>query len=330
MQQTAPVTRITDFMKQRMAGFNLQGAIRALSMPVLGVLVFLLLWQMAAQNVTTSLGSLPGPAGVWEQAGNLWEGHLEEQRRAAEFIEMQKERNAQILERNPDAEVRIRPYSGKETFIDQILTSLGTVFSGFVLASLVAIPLGIVVGLNRYLYEAVNPVIQVFKPVSPLAWLPIVTLVVSATYTVEDPMVSRAFITSMVTVSLCSLWPTLVNTIMGVNAVSQDLRNVSQVLRLGFFTHVWRVVLPSAIPMIFTGLRLSLGIAWMVLIAAEMLAQSPGLGKFVWDEFQNGSSESLGRIMVAVLVIGLIGLVLDRGMLMLQRLLSWDRASATH
>lgn len=330
MQQTAAVARVTDFMKQQVAAFNPQGAIRALIMPVLGVLAFLLLWQMAAQNVTTSLGSLPGPAGVWEQAGNLWVGHLEEQQRAAEFLEMQKERNAEILARNPDAEVRIRPYSGKETFIDQILTSLGTVFSGFVLASLVAIPLGIMVGLNRYLYEAVNPVIQVFKPVSPLAWLPIVTLVVSATYTVDDPMVSRAFITSMVTVSLCSLWPTLVNTIMGVNAVSQDLRNVSKVLRLGFFTHVWRVVLPSAIPMIFTGLRLSLGIAWMVLIAAEMLAQSPGLGKFVWDEFQNGSSESLGRIMVAVIVIGLIGLVLDRGMLMLQRLLSWDRASATH
>ncbi|MGM0450254.1 MAG: ABC transporter permease [Pseudomonadota bacterium] len=310
-------------MKQQLAGFSPQGAVRALLMPVLGVLAFLLLWQLAAQNVTTSLGSLPGPAGVWEQAGSLWSDYRQEQQRAAEFIAMQEERNEQILANNPDAEVRIRPYSGKETFIDQILTSLGTVFSGFVLASLVAIPLGIVVGLNRYLYEAVNPVIQVFKPVSPLAWLPIVTLVVSATYTVEDPMFSRAFITSMITVSLCSLWPTLVNTIMGVNAVSQDLRNVSRVLRLGFFTHVWRVVLPSAIPMIFTGLRLSLGIAWMVLIAAEMLAQSPGLGKFVWDEFQNGSSESLGRIMVAVIVIGLIGL-------MLQRLLSWDRASATH
>lgn len=329
-QASAPVARVTDFVKQQLASISLQGMIRALVMPVLGVLAFLLLWQLAAQNVTTSLGSLPGPASVWEQAGNLWADHLEEKQRAAEFIEMQEERNAEILEQDPDADVRIRSYSGESTFIDQILTSLGTVFSGFILASLVAIPLGILIGLDQYLYQAVNPVIQVFKPVSPLAWLPIVTLVVSATYTAEDPMFSRAFITSMVTVSLCSLWPTLVNTLMGVNAVSQDLQNVSRVLRLGFFTHVWRVVLPSAIPMIFTGLRLSLGIAWMVLIAAEMLAQSPGLGKFVWDEFQNGSSESLGRIMVAVIVIGLIGLVLDRGMLMLQRLLSWDRASATH
>ena len=112
-----------------------------------------------------------------------------------------------------------------------------------------------------------------------------------------------------------------------VSGISQDLKNVSQVLRLSFFTHVVKIVLPSSIPMMFTGLRLSLGIAWMVLIAAEMLAQNPGLGKFVWDEFQNGSSNSLGRIMVAVLVIGLIGFMLDRIMLMLQRHVSWDKSA---
>ena len=330
MTQTALVASATDFVKQKAASVSLQDVVRALGMPVLGIIAFLLLWQLAAQNIQTSLGTLPGPAEVAHQAGNLWVDYREEQERAAEFIAMQKERNAEILANNPDAEVRIRPYSGGVTFVDQILTSLGTVLSGFMLASLIAVPLGIVVGLNRYLYQAANPVIQVFKPVSPLAWLPIVTLVVSATYTADDPMFSKSFITSMITVSLCSLWPTLVNTIMGVNSVSQDLRNVSQVLRLPFLTHVWKVVLPSSIPMIFTGMRLSLGIAWMVLIAAEMLAQSPGLGKFVWDEFQNGSSESLGRIMVAVIVIGVIGLLLDRGMLTLQRLLSWDKSSATH
>ena len=114
----------------------------------------------------------------------------------------------------------------------------------------------------------------------------------------------------------------------GVASISRDLLNVSKVLRLNPMTHVRKIVLPSAIPMMFTGLRLSLGIAWMVLIAAEMLAQSPGLGKFVWDEFQNGSSNSLGRIMVAVLVIGFIGLLLDRGMLAMQRAVSWDKSAA--
>lgn len=320
---------ISTFMQQRLPAFSLQGLFRALGMPVIGIAVFLLLWQLAAQNVVTAVGSLPGPAQVWEQSGNLWADYREEQQRGRDFIAMQEERNAQLLERNPEAETRIRPYSGQPTFFHQIGTSLATVMSGFLLATLVAIPLGIVVGLNRHLYAAINPLIQVFKPVSPLAWLPIVTLVVSATYVSDDPMFSRSFVTSVITVSLCSLWPTLINTMMGVNSVSQDLRNVSQVLRLPFLTHVRRVVLPSAIPMIFTGMRLSLGIAWMVLIAAEMLAQNPGLGKFIWDEFQNSSSDSLSRIMVAVIAIGVIGLLLDRTMLMLQRALSWDKASAT-
>jgi len=167
--------------------------------------------------------------------------------------------------------------------------------------------------------------VQLFRPVSPLAWLPLVTLVVSAVYTSDDPMFARSFVVSMITVTLCCLWPTLINTAVGVTTVSQDLNNVSKVLRLGWFTHVRKIVLPSAIPMMFTGLRVSLGIAWMVLIAAEMLAQNPGLGKFVWDEFQNGSSQSLSRIMVAVLAIGLIGFALDRLMLMAQRRVDWQK-----
>jgi nitrate/nitrite transport system permease protein len=120
----------------------------------------------------------------------------------------------------------------------------------------------------------------------------------------------------------------MINTAVGVANISQDLQNVSKVLRLSWWTHVRKIVLPSAIPMIFTGLRLSFGIAWMVLIAAEMLAQNPGLGKFVWDEFQNGSSNSLGRIMVAVIVIGILGYLLDRGMLMVQKYVSWDKSQA--
>jgi nitrate/nitrite transport system permease protein len=119
----------------------------------------------------------------------------------------------------------------------------------------------------------------------------------------------------------------VINTTVGVATVDRDLMNVSRVLRLSWFKQTVKIILPSALPMIFTGLRLSLGIGWMVLIAAEMLAQNPGLGKFVWDEFQNGSSNSLARIMVAVLVIGFIGFALDRGMLMLQRRVSWDKTA---
>jgi|TARA_Y100001947_G_scaffold57815_2_gene48490 nitrate/nitrite transport system permease protein len=297
---------------------------KQLLLPLVGILVFLGFWHLAAPQVETSLGAFPGPVQVWEQSGQLWQEHVSQRERADKFITMQEERNARILADNPEADVRIRAYPGAPTFLDQVVTSLLTVLAGFALASLIAVPLGIVFGLNRYFQAAVNPLIQIFKPVSPLAWLPLVTMVVSATYVSDDPMFEKSFLTSMITVTLCSLWPTLINTSVGVAAVNPDLLNVSRVLRLSFWTHVRKVVLPSSVPMIFTGLRVSLGIAWMVLIAAEMLAQSPGLGKFVWDEFQNGSSQSLSRIMVAVLAIGFIGFLLDRVMLLIQRKVAWN------
>ena len=300
---------------------------RALIVPVVGIAVFLVIWQAAANNIDTSLGKFPGPTEVWSQSGNLIAEHREEREKAAAFYERQEKRNAKKLAKDPDAEVRIRPYTGKPTFVDQVWTSLYTVMAGFLLASLIAIPVGIVIGLSPTLYSAMNPLIQLFKPVSPLAWLPLVTMVVSAVYVTSDPMFSKSFLNSMFTVLLCCLWPTIINTAVGVANISKDLINVSQVLRLSWLTHVRKIVLPSSIPMMFTGLRLSLGIAWMVLIAAEMLAQNPGLGKFVWDEFQNGSSNSLGRIMVAVLVIGFIGFLLDRVMLSLQKSVSWDKSA---
>ena len=300
---------------------------RTVGLPIIGLLVFLMLWSGVAAKIDTSLGQFPGPAQVWHQAEALYVEHVAERDKATAFYERQEERIAERLANDPDYEPRIHDYPGKPTFFDQITTSLITVLSGFVIASIIAIPLGIVIGLSSNLYSAVNPLVQIFKPVSPLAWLPLVTIVVSAVYVTDDPMFEKSFLTSMITVVLCSLWPTMINTAVGVNSISSDLLNVSKVLRLGWLTHVIKIVLPSSIPMIFTGLRLSLGIAWMVLIAAEMLAQSPGLGKFVWDEFQNGSSDSLARIMVAVLVIGLIGFFLDRGMLALQRAVSWDKTA---
>ncbi|GAA5216667.1 ABC transporter permease [Corallincola platygyrae] len=300
---------------------------RAVGVPILAFLIFLMLWSAAASQVNTSLGQLPGPAQVWHQAGGLWEEHKAERAKEVAFYERQEKRNAAKLEKNPDAKVKWRTYNGRPTYFDQIVTSLITVFTGFLIASVVAIPIGIICGLNNTLYTALNPLIQIFKPVSPLAWLPIVTMVVSAVYVSDDPMFDKSFLTSAITVTLCCLWPTLINTTVGVSGIDKDLINVSKVLRLSWFTQIRKIVLPSAIPMIFTGLRLSLGVGWMVLIAAEMLAQNPGLGKFVWDEFQNGSSNSLGRIMVAVFTIGFIGFILDRGMLALQRWISWDKSA---
>jgi nitrate/nitrite transport system permease protein len=298
---------------------------KMVGVPMFAFMIFLGLWHVGAAKVITSLGQVPGPVQVWEQAQNLVDEHYAEREKEAKFYERQEKRNAEKLAKDPDAKVKVRPYTGKETFFDQILTSLWTVFVGFMIASLIAIPIGIVSGLSDSLYSAINPLIQIFKPVSPLAWLPIVTMVVSALYVSKDPMFSKSFVTSAITVTLCSLWPTLINTAVGVSSIDRDLINVGRVLRLNYITTVFKIVIPSSIPMIFTGLRISLGIGWMVLIAAEMLAQNPGLGKFVWDEFQNGSSSSLGRIMVAVLTIGIIGFILDRFMMTLQKAFSYDK-----
>ena len=300
---------------------------RSLTISSVGIALFLLLWQGTASNINTSLGQFPGPVQVWAQMQNLVDEYQREQERRVEFYTRQETRNAELLAEDPNAEIRVRPYTGRPTFIDQIQTSLMTVAFGFVIAMLIAIPLGIVCGLSELIYSAVNPIIQLFKPVSPLAWLPLVTMVVSALYVSENPMFEKSFITSAITVALCCLWPTVINTTVGVASVDKDLINVSRVICLPTHMHIRKIVLPSAIPLIFTGMRLSLATGWMVLIAAEMLAQNPGLGKFIWDEFQNGSSDSLGRIMVAVIVIGLIGFALDRLMLALQRRVSWDKNS---
>jgi nitrate/nitrite transport system permease protein len=302
-----------------------QEAVRVLVLPLLAFVVFLGLWSFSAARIETSLGQVPGPMEVWGQAANLVDEHRAERQKEVAFYERQEKRNADKLAEDPNAVVKIRPYTGKPTYFDQILTSIFTVFTGFILATIIAVPLGVLTGLSTNVYRAINPIVQIFKPVSPLAWLPLVTIIVSAVYVSDDPMFSKSYLTSAITVTLCCLWPTLINTAVGVSSMDKDLVNVGKVLRLSWFTTVWKIAIPSAIPMIFTGLRLSLGIGWMVLIAAEMLAQNPGLGKFVWDEFQNGSSNSLGRIMVAVFTIGFIGFLLDRGMLFLQSKVSWDK-----
>ncbi|MGC3983187.1 MAG: ABC transporter permease [Steroidobacteraceae bacterium] len=295
-----------------------------LGMPVLAILLFLLIWSQMSTRIVTSLGTIPGPAAVWNQVGVLWTDHQAERDKRDAFYARQAERNAERLKEDPAAEPSKVKYTGKPTYIDQIFTSLRTVFTGFVLASLVAIPLGILCGLSANINAAVNPFIQIFKPVSPLAWLPLVTMVVSAMYVTDNPMFEKSFITSAITVALCSMWPTLINTALGVSSIDKDLLNVAKVLNLKWTTKLFKLVIPSSLPLIFTGLRLSLGVGWMVLIAAEMLAQNPGLGKFVWDEFQNGSTDSLSRLMVAVFTIGIIGFLLDRVMFTIQTLVNFS------
>ena len=294
---------------------------RLLAVPLLAIAAFLMLWGVLAPKVQTSLGAVPGPAQVWEEAVNLHEDAQAKAVKKAEF----EAKVAQLNERriSQGREPKERAYTGAPTYYEQIWTSIQTVFFGFLLATVVAVPLGILAGLSPTANAGLNPLIQIFKPVSPLAWLPIVTMIVSALAATEGGLFPKSFIISAVTVTLCSLWPTLINTALGVASIDKDLVNVSKVLKMNTWTKITKLVLPSALPLIFTGLRLSLGVGWMVLIAAEMLAQNPGLGKFVWDEFQNGSSSSLAKIMVAVLTIGIIGFLLDRVMYALQSLFTF-------
>jgi nitrate/nitrite transport system permease protein len=325
-----------------------------LGVPTLAFMVFLGLWSAASQAIVTNYGTLPTPAQVWREAVNLAKAHRESRAAQQKYYADQEARAAQFeeqaasLARSAGADpsdrharqialleeratgARERRYSASPTYLDQILTSLKTVFAGFLVASALAIPIGILCGLSPVFMSAMNPLIQIFKPVSPLAWLPIVMICVGALYTTDPQQAwfEKSFISSAFTVSLCSLWPTLVNTALGVASIDKDHINVARVLKLPWTTRIRKIVVPSALPLIFAGLRISLGVGWMVLIAAEMLAQNPGLGKFVWDMFQNGSSQTLAQIMVAVFTIGIVGFLLDRAMIVLQRLVGYDVAPA--
>jgi nitrate/nitrite transport system permease protein len=313
--ETAPVQTASEGQSSAAPG-KVQAMVakfgKGLVAPFLGIVAFLALWAVLAPQVDTSLGALPGPVEVAEQGIALYDEWQASNEAKAEFYAAQDARIA------AGTQPMAFDYAGPPTFLDQVFTSLKTVALGFILATLFAVPIGLAAGLSPMFNAAINPLVQIMKPVSPLAWLPIVTMVVSATITSADPMLAKSFVISAIVVMLCSLWPTLINTAVGTASIDKDLLNVGRVLRLGTFQKLTKLVLPSSLPYIFTGMRLSLGVGWMVLIAAEMLAQNPGLGKFVWDEFQNGSSQSLARIMFAVIVIGLIGFLLDRMMMMLQ------------
>ncbi|TWT97583.1 Bicarbonate transport system permease protein CmpB [Botrimarina colliarenosi] len=233
-------------------------------------------------------------------------------------------------------------YAKPATLPYQVARSVLCVFVGFFIGSAIAIPLGVLCGLSKTFMAAMTPFIAIFKPVSPIVWLPVALIVVGGF--IPDPdkhwltqwmwnlpwlgeyKINPAFIASAITVALCSLWATLVNTAFGVASVDKDHINVARVLRLGFWDRLFKIVLPSSLPLVFAGLRISLGVGWMVLIAAELLSSSEGLGKFVWDQFNNGASDSFAKMMVVVFVVGAIGLLLDRLMIVFQRLVSFDGA----
>jgi nitrate/nitrite transport system permease protein len=194
-----------------------------------------------------------------------------------------------------------------------LLASLRRVLIGFLLGALVAIPIGFLIGISKKAMMALNPVIQIFKPVSPLAWLPISL----AIFNLADP--SAIFV-----IFITSLWATIINTALGVASVPKDYLEVSQVLEMPRWRQMLKVILPASLPYIFTGLRISLGVAWLVIVAVEMLTGGIGIGFFVWDEW---SRLNLSSVFLAVFVIGLTGLFLDMAIGQLETLVTHRRRS---
>lgn len=179
----------------------------------------------------------------------------------------------------------------------QLAFSIGRVALGYLLAVLVAVPLGFLIGMSPLVYRALDPFIQVMKPVSPLAWMPL------ALYTIKDSATSAIFV-----IFICSLWPMLINTAFGVANVRKEWLNVARTLEVGTVRRALTVILPAAAPTILTGMRISIGIAWLVIVAAEMLVGGTGIGYFVWNEWNN---LSITNVIVAILFIGVIGMLLD-------------------
>lgn len=191
----------------------------------------------------------------------------------------------------------------------QLLSSIGRVMLGYGMAVLVAIPLGFLIGMSPVAYRALDPFIQVLKPISPLAWMPL------ALFIIKDSDASAVFV-----IFICALWPVLVNTAFGVAGVRRDWLNVARTLELRPLRLAFGVVLPAAAPTIMTGMRISVGIAWLVIVAAEMLVGGTGIGYFVWNEWNN---LSVANILCAILFIGLVGMALDLALARLGRLVSY-------
>jgi nitrate/nitrite transport system permease protein len=188
-------------------------------------------------------------------------------------------------------------------------SSLVLVAQGYAIALLVGVPLGFALGTSRMLTRALDPLMQILRPVSPLAWLPLGLI-----------LFHKSQPAAIFTIAICSMWPTVLNTAVGVRAIPQDYLNVARVLRLSHWTMLWKILLPATLPYMFTGFRLSLGIAWLVIVAAEMLTGVPGVGGFLWQEYNSLIFE---HIILCILTIGVVGFVLDRLMSLVEHRLKF-------
>jgi nitrate/nitrite transport system permease protein len=235
-------------------------------LPLGGVALLLVIWAALSANVK----DLPSPLQTWQDSKIY----------ILEPFEKRGEMDQGIL--------RLASYS------------LLRVAKGFLLGIILATPLGFLLGLSKTLHRMLDPVIQVLRPISPLAWLPLGLIV----FQKSEPA-------ALFTIALCSMWPTVLNTMAGVRAIPQEYHNIAKVLRLSRVQTFTKVLLPATLPNVFTGYRLSLGIAWLVIVASEMLTGTPGIGGFLWQEY---NSLIYAHILLCILTIGIVGFLLDRMM----------------
>jgi nitrate/nitrite transport system permease protein len=337
---------VAEIIRGKPAAFQIKRLARMVLLPVAAVAVVLLIWTAIANNSTASAGGLviPTPGMVYDRGvEQVSEWNAQRAAKAAHRREIETTTSEMLADeakagpvsaaRTAEIEAQVAglmTFSPKTTFVDQVGYSLLTALCGVALAVAIGVVIGIIIGFSALVFEAVNPIIQVLKPVSPLAWFPVVYIFVNKLMpaVAPDSLINKPFVMAAVVVCLCALWPTLINTANGVANVDKDYRNVARVLRLGWFSTVWRIILPASIPAIFTGMRLSMGIGWMVLIAAEMMAVSNGLGMFVWNWYQSSNDTALSYLLLAVIVIGAIGFLLDRCMITCQKLVSHGSTAA--
>lgn len=191
----------------------------------------------------------------------------------------------------------------------QLAFSIARVAAGYLVAVAAAVPIGFLIGMSPLMSRALDPFIQVLRPISPLAWMPL------ALYTIRDSSLSSIFV-----IFICSLWPMLINTAFGVGTVRSEWLNVARTLEVGVFRRAFTIILPAAAPTILTGMRISIGIAWLVIVAAEMLVGGTGIGYFVWNEWNN---LSITNVITAIVVIGVVGMLLDQVLARATRLVSF-------
>lgn len=236
-----------------------------LILPILGMIAVVLAWNISSATVSKEL---PSPKKTWEQSKLYIQKPFEKRGEMDQGI------------------LRFTWYS------------LVLVAKGYAIALLIGTPIGFLLGLSKIFTKAIDPIIQILRPVSPLAWLPLGLVLF------QKPEPSALF-----TIAVCAMWPTVLNTAVGVRAIPQDFLNVAKVLKLSRTKTLFRVLIPATLPYMFTGFRLSLGIAWLVIVAAEMLTGAPGVGGFLWQEYNSLIYE---HIILCILTIGIVGFALDR------------------